>query len=353
MLSNQITASGHAGFRQAFDELVAAGQLESFSFRAPRASSAAGDVVRRELLDAAAAARPDVLLVVSPNSHDHDPAFVERLLGACGSPTVIHCEADPWGGRAKPINAVMRAWLAAADVVFSVAREPQMDLLAAAGARDVRYIPHTYCQVAFAPTPGADSKSEVDVVMIGSRYARWGRVSRLPGAVDRARLVRKLQASRELELAIYGSGWRGRGVRGPLDYEAQTAAIEAGSISVNWDHFPRYAAYASDRLPISLAAGRPHVTTAHPAHDWLPGPESGLFCEPSVDAVVGRARDLGRRPAEELRELGDRARRWVTGRLSHREAARFMLGTVEPRLLIDLPAVPWQSLVAEWPVRPG
>lgn len=352
MLSNQVSATGLAGFRAAFDELAAAGELTSFDYSAPRASSAPADAIRRELLEVAETTRPDVLLVVSPNSHDHDPAFVERFLAACGSPVVIHCEADCWDGRAKRINAVMRAWLAAADVVFSVAGEPQTGLLADAGARDVRYIPHTYCQVYFSPSPEAAFQPEVDVVMIGGGYARWGRVSRLPGAVDRARLVRSLQAS-ELELAVYGSGWRGRGVRGPLDYEDQGAAIRAGAISINWDHFPHYVAYASDRLPISMAAGRPHATTAHPGHEWLPGAETGLFCEPSVDAVFERARELARRPPDELGELGARASRWVSGRLSHREAARFLLGAVEPRLLGGLPDVPWRSLADEWPAGIG
>ena len=53
MLSNQVADSGHAGFRQAFDDLVAAGELDSFAYLAPRASSAPGDVVHRELLEAA------------------------------------------------------------------------------------------------------------------------------------------------------------------------------------------------------------------------------------------------------------------------------------------------------------
>ena len=188
--------------------------------------------------------------------------------------------------------------------------------------------------------------------MIGSRLARWGRVSRIPGAVQRAKLIRLLQRRADLRLALYGKGWSGRGVRGPVTYDRQTVVIRDGLMSVNWDHFPRHESYASDRLPISLLAGRVHVTTAHPRMNWLPGEQIGVFQEPAPGAVVERVEDLKATGAEHLMELGLAGHRWVRDRLSHRQAARFMLGAVDPAVLGSLPEDPWRSLAEEWPSEP-
>ena len=115
-------------------------------------------------------------------------------------------------------------------------------------------------------------------------------------------------------------------------------------MTANWDHFPHYAAFSSDRLAIQLLAGRVHVTTLHPASEWLPGSEAGLFLEPTVGAAVDRIRTLLRRPREEVLELGLAGHRWVRHRLSDRELTRYMIGAVDERLLRGLPPDPWSRL---------
>jgi len=120
-------------------------------------------------------------------------------------------------------------------------------------------------------------------------------------------------------------------------------------MSVNWDHFPRHESYTSDRLPISLIAGRVHVTTRHDGYDWLPGKEAGLFAEANIADVVKRVTQLARLPETELLELGAAGHRWVKHRLSSREVARFMLAAVDDRLLSRLPAEPWHRFAREWP----
>jgi hypothetical protein len=125
-------------------------------------------------------------------------------------------------------------------------------------------------------------------------------------------------------------------------YDSQIDALSQGLISVNWDHFPRHESYVSDRLPTSLLAGRVHVTTDHLGLDWLPGPEIGLFREPTVAAVVERVEQLAATPPEDLLALGAAGRSWVKHRLSDREAARYMLGAVDTNMLDGLPTDPWR-----------
>ena len=355
MISNQVAATGYAGFQMAFSDMVDSGELASFAYITPSVTIAIGghQASLTELRELGATHRPDVILVVTPHRFLHEPGWVKSFLRACGSPHVVYYEADPWGGVSKPVKPPMSAWLAVADVVFSVAREPHLSIFKARGAGDIRFIPHTYCHVAFSEgeePPSTDNRAlSYDAVLIGSRLARWGRVSRLPGAVDRARLVRRLQRQHDFRLAIYGRGWTGRGAKGVLPFDEQVGALRQGLLSVNWDHFPTYEDYASDRLAISMVSGRVHVTTAHPGFDWLPKEDAGLFVEPSVTAIVARVEELLSLNVHDVLRLGHAAHRWALGRLSHREAARFMLGAVDERLLGMLPADPWRKFVNEWP----
>jgi hypothetical protein len=127
------------------------------------------------------------------------------------------------------------------------------------------------------------------------------------------------------DFRVHGRGWRGTSAVGPVAYAAQADALRAGGLSVNWDHYPRHVAYASDRLPISLVAGRPHVTTRHPEMGWLPGEEAGLLLADSPHDVVELAEHLRGLPDDARVDLGRAAHAWVKDRLSHRQAARFML----------------------------
>ena len=247
----------------------------------------------------------------------------------------------------------MRAWLAVSDVVFSCAGQPQSTLLRRGGATDVRLVPHTYCHIAFSEAertnPLESGDLTYDAVLIGSGLAHLGRVSRVPGAVARASLVRKFEHLRGFRFAAYGCGWSGPAAKGVLPFAEQARAIREGLMSVNWDHFPRFEGYASNRLAISMISGRVHLTTAHRGLDWVPGEEYGVFLAPSVSALVERARELMASPIEGALALGAAAHDWARGRLSHREAARFMLGAADARFLGGLPEEPWLRLASEWP----
>src|ERR1700733_295893 len=123
----------------------------------------------------------------------------------------------------------MRAWHTVADGVFTVARQPQVGLLRQLGASDVRFIPQTYCHMQFADfeTPKASDAATIlyDAVVIGGGIAHFGMISRVPGASSRASLVRRLQRRKDLRLAVYGAGWRGRGSTGSLPYNMQVRAL--------------------------------------------------------------------------------------------------------------------------------
>jgi hypothetical protein len=349
-LSNEESGE-HAGQRDGFARLEADGSIESFAWASPKmiAKSKGDEAALREVLDMIGTKRPNVILALTPSGFPFTESWFQAVAALPSPPILLLWEGDPWGRWSKPPTPEVRLWWTAADIVFSVAIGKQRSLIERHGGRDVRFAPHTYDHVRHSEEEENEPPAGGDVSEVAVIANWWGRrylPSRLPGARQRFQLVRALQKDERIPLAVYGANWTGRGVRGMVAYDDQAAAARDALITANWDHFPDYGAYASNRLPISLLAGRVHVTTLHPGFEWLPGPEKGLFLEPTVRAAVRRVRELLDRPREEVLELGLAGHRWVRHRLSDRELTRYMLGAVDERLLRDLPDDPWARIPA-------
>ena len=349
MLTNELEDGDHPGHRDGFARLAEDGGIEAFTWAAPKilAKSKGHDGALREILAIIRAKRSNVVVQISTQGFPYEADWFRAVAEMPDQPILLYWEGDAWSRFRKPVPSETRLWWKAADIVFTVAFGQQQRLIESLGGRDVRFAPFTYDHVHYRreeanepPTRGDNS----EVVVIGNWWGNRRFVSRLPGARQRYGLVRGLQRDESIPLAVYGRNWTGRGVKGSIPHREQARVARRALMTANWDHFPHYAAFYSDRLAIQLLAGRAHVTTLHPQSDWLPGQETGLFLEPSVGAAIHRVRDLLERPQEEVLELGRAAHQWVRHRLSHRELARYMVGTVDERLLPLLPDDPWSRL---------
>jgi hypothetical protein len=348
VLTNEHADGDHPGHRDAFARLEHDGSIEHFAWAAPNmlARSKGYEWALRELLEIIATKRANVVVQFPIQGFPFTDEWFRAVAATPTRPLLLYIEQDAWGRLGKPVRPETRRWWAAADVVFTVAVGEQRRLIERYGGRDVRHIPNTYDHVVFAAEEehAPETQGEFhEVAVIGNC---WGRryLSRLPGARQRIQLVRALQRDRTIPLAIYGRNWAGRGVRGAIDRNDQAAVARRALLTANWDHFPTYAAYSSNRLTVQLLAGRAQVTTLHPSMEWLPGPQHGLFLEASVENALLRVRALLEQPREEVLELGLEAHRWARHRLSDRELARYVLGAVDPRLTRTLPDEPWGRL---------
>jgi len=349
LLTNEDATLHAAGQRDGFARLQREGGIEAFTWVAPKviADSKGEHGALREILDIVHAQRPNVIVQITPQGFAFTEDWFRAVAASVPRPILLFWEGDAWSRWTKPAPQETRLWWKHADVVFSVAIGVQRRLIESLGGSDVRFIPSTYDHIRYRQeetSEPATSGDYRDVAVIGNWWGNRYFISRLPGARQRFRLVRSLQKDPAIPLAVYGQNWTGRGTRGPIPMDHQAAVARRALMTVNWDHFPDLAASTSDRLPIQLLAGRVHITTLHPNSDWLPGPATGLFLEPTVDDVVKRVRELLGRPREEVLELGLAGHRWVRHRLSDRELARYMLGAVDERLLRELPADPWSRL---------
>jgi hypothetical protein len=291
--------------------------------------------------------RFDVVMIWSPKHFPKTRDQFDLLAQKIQGKPVFYWEGDPWTRSGiKSITEQMNWWAGISQVIFSTVKVPHTTMFRSVTAAKIVYIPNTYCHIQFkdqeiaAPPFLGSSKA---VVMIGSQTAKIPFLYGTPSSGVRflAGTSLKLRFGRDFHL--FGKNWPKGFSSGAVKYSLQAKLIREFSLSANWDNFVNYESYASDRLPISLIAGRVHVTSSHPGENYYGGEDIGLI-------QVGGLRELHKR-IEDLREIdplrlslmGLEAHNWARHRLSHREAARFMFSHVSKE--IPKPRIqPWIDL---------
>jgi hypothetical protein len=349
LITNENPPGNAEGRIDSFRRLGDTGEISAFDSVSHRtAEGSTDDQTFRDVLDRAESPLYDVVVIGSPEKFPRTPAEFDQLNQAMGDRVLLYWEGDPWG-RGKPITQSMRWWFGRADIVFSIGGESQARFYMGAGAKRVCHIPHTYCHQEFrdaeAHPPSPISTREV--VVIGSNLARVPYLTGLPGSVARRDLVRRLRGDQSLSLRLCGPGWPKGWSAGRIPFGRQTQELRDGRVSANWDHYPRMPDYGSDRLAISLIAGRPHVTTRHPGGEWLPGEDRGLFQESSPQLVHERVRSLLDLDPRLTHQMGLAGHAWAYHRMSHREGARYILSRVLDEVTPP-PADPWAYLPGPW-----
>lgn len=201
---------------------------------------------------------------------------------------LVYHEGDAYDRFIKRIPSEMKSAAAQADVSFSTGASRQLEYLRSAGSQDARWTPQVFSAQDFGTTPIPSSRDH-DVVMIANESSSRIPFRSIPGSKARVQLVRELSRRFGSRFAVYGRGWSGPSAKGPLDFLDQEAAVQSAWISANWDHYPSERRWFSDRLPISLAAGTIHVTSAHPGYTEFFGKGLGfLHYEKSVSDVLRR-----------------------------------------------------------------
>ena len=337
--------SGCLGQVDGYERLVASGDLEfvhSVAARDPSLYAYPLDAANN-VAEAILQSRATHIMVWSPSRFPDESSQFDRINSALKGRPLIYWEGDPWG-KGKPITPQMRWWLKRSDIVFSVAGPPQSELLAEAGARHVLPILHTYCHVQFGKFERwSPNTPKFMASFVGNNLARVPGISGVPGSAGRWELATRLRRTMGGNFQLYGRNWPSRWSQGALPYELQPLIISESRVMTNWDHWPTHADYSSDRLAIGLLSGRPQVTTKHPGMAWAPPEDCGFFQESSPGAVAKRTQALLEDDPAKLDRMGAQGRRWVVGRLSHVQAARYVMSKAIAQ--IEPPNMePWISL---------
>jgi hypothetical protein len=327
-LPNEVVEGDQVGPRDAFEGMLRDGVLsryEAFSYLV-EAQRHGAEQALVQLLDRVRAHPPQVLLWQHVSNFPVDTQWLRRLREAAPNMHLLYHEADAYGRWVKRLPRGTRQMMAAADTVALVGRGELAKLARSAGARRVLYSPHSADTRRFGQPWEPTRQRDFDVIMIGNCIRSrlpWGR---MPGAASRVAMVRALGRRFGQRFAVYGAGWDGFiGNQGRLDFAHQEIAQRRAWLTVSWDHFDGYDSYFSDRVPISMMSGVPHVTNHQPGYEQVFGDDPPLQWARGVDEMVAQVEQMLTRGPQSLIDLGQRAQHYARERFTARPVYQRLL----------------------------
>lgn len=312
---NENAEGDQIGPRMAFEKLYAEGIFSAYSAYSylVRDKAAACHIdALDEFLEAVQAFAPDVIFIQHTTNHyPIDHAYLQRLKGMPSKPRLVLFEADAYGFYIKRMDETLRTVIADADMCFLVGTGSLADMAHKAGASKVRFAPHSYDSERFG-TPWQPTLSRRhDAVMIANltclKRVPW---LHMPGGRGRKLTARALYRHFGNRFAVYGGGqgWQGEPYcKGKIAFDKQGDTIRDAWMSVNWGQFDEIAMYSSDRMPISLACGVPHITNYQPGYEHVFDRIPGLFTVKSPKEALDVALYILSLTVERRNELGYQA----------------------------------------------
>lgn len=279
-------------------------------------------VAAREVAGLVSQMQPDAVIFFNSGSCHFDQQELNAIRRACSAAVWLYYEGDPFARFTLPYprRALLTSTQCQAAFLFCdgyLAR-----LLRRSHVSCVTYAPSWVNHERFPCVWSAEGHHDFDVAFVGNNVR--SRIRRIPGARQRAELVKLLQTRYGSRAAIYGQGWEGPGVRGSCALDEVPTVYRAARVAVGIDH--SVGAYQfSNRLPIALACGIPLV------HSWfegvsqiLPGIALDQFFtdgRSAIDAIDALLEvDLG-----ELVDISTRERALAVGSFSCDVVVRYIL----------------------------
>ena len=320
---NETTEGDQVGPRKAFETLHGEGVFSAYtaySYLVERNRAPSHEEALLRLRAAAEAFAPDVVYFQHLNdSYPVTREYVASLKAIGSKPRFVWHDPDPYGRFIKPVDATMKAALAESDMAVLVGLGYLAEHVRRAGAKRVLFAPHSYDDVRFAQPWQPTLERTHDAVMIANLPC-LKRVPflYLPGGRNRKVLSRAFHAAYGDRYAVFGSGqgWKGEPYcKGRIDFDQQESTIRSAWLSVNWGQFDAIPFYSSDRLPISLAAGVPHITNRQRGYEHLFPAPRGLYFVDSPAEALDVADHLLSLPRERLVEIGQHGAAYARERL--------------------------------------
>lgn len=337
---NENVEGDQIGPRMAFEKLHQEGVFSAYAAYSylvrGKAASCHQDALN-EFIASARAFAPDVIFIQHPsNGYPMDRAWLQQLKAIPCKPKLVLFEADAYGRIIKKMDATLRAVIAESDICFLVGTGSMAEMARDAGAQKVRFAPHSYDSQRYG-TPWTPTLSRrFDAVMIANlpclKRIPW---LFMPGGRSRKLTARALHGQLGDRFAVYGAGqgWEGEPYcKGRLAFDKQGEVIRDAWMSVNWGQFDEIPMYSSDRLPISLACGVPHITNYQPGYEHVFDRVPGLFVVKSPQEVLDVALYILSLPAERRNELGFHAAEYARLHLEATVVYRDIVAVVQEQL---------------------
>jgi hypothetical protein len=297
MAFEKLHLEGHFAAYQAYSYLVRQQVLQNHA------------AALNEMLTAIRDFAADVVFIQHPNNgYSLDVHYLQQIKQLPSRPKLVLYEEDPYGHWVKRIDETLKAVLAASDMCFLGGTGYLLELARKAGAKHIRYAPHSYDKQRFGTPWQPTHTRKFDAVMIANlpclKRIPWLYV---PGGRSRKRMADALYKQFGQRFAVYGGdlGWENVPYcHGKIAFNQQGDVIRDAWMSVNWGQYDEIALYSSDRLPISLACGVPHITNYQSGYEHIFSQIPGLFVIKTPKEAVDVATYLLSLPKEQRNELG-------------------------------------------------
>lgn len=348
---NEHTEGDQVGPRMAFEKLHAEGVFSAYmaySYLVERQKASSHSDALDAFVEAARAFEPDVIFAQHINfTYPVDRAFMRRLKNLPSGPRLVVHEGDPYNRRRKTIDATLAATFAEADIVVLVGLGTLADLALEAGARKIRFTTHSYDSRRFGDEWKPTNCRKWDAVMIANcSYFKRIPGLYLPGGRQRKQSAEALYRVLGDRFAVFGKGqaWAGKPyARGMLPFNQQGKAVRDAWMSVNWHHFDEISLYSSDRLPISLACGVPHITNWQEGYRHIFDNIPGCFIVHTPREMRDVALYLLSQPIERRIELGLKAAEYARREFDATVTYRDLVFALREDLFIESPSSPYDS----------
>ncbi|NQV61919.1 MAG: hypothetical protein HQ502_19790 [Alphaproteobacteria bacterium] len=325
-LPNEPGGFIQSGPRMAFKKLLANGVIGdylAYSFEKRNEELANHQAALEELRQTVQKFQPDVIFIQHMNkSYSIDRKYVQDLKSIASKPKIVIQEADAYGRNIKRIDSTQRALFKESDMVFLVGLGYLAEEVRKSGAQRVRYIQHAYDDEKFGTSWRQTTYRKYDAIMTGNLH----NIKRLPsiympGGKKRKETAGLLEAMLRERFAIFGGGkgWKNlKSHKGPIPFYDQEKYIRSAWVTVGWDHFNDLPMYSSDRVPISIACGVPHVTNHQPGFEHLYYSKTpGLYAVKSPQDVVDVTINILSLTVEERINLGESAAKFARENLTY------------------------------------
>ncbi|MDD4914425.1 MAG: hypothetical protein PHW13_05230 [Methylococcales bacterium] len=309
---NEGTEGDQIGTRMAFEKLHAEGVFSAYtaySYLVRDQALQNHQQALDEFLQAVMNFAPDVIFIQHPGpDYPLDRAFLQKLKTTPSQPRLVLYEEDPYDPYIKRLNSSIKAVIAESDMCVLGGVGYLARLVREAGGKKIRFAKHSYDTRRFGADWRPTLSRSLDAVMIANltclKRIPW---LFMPGGRKRQQTAHAFYRQLGERFAVYGGGqgWQDAPFcKGPVAYHRQGEVIRDAWMSVNWGQFDEIAMYTSDRFPISLACGVPHITNYQPGYEHVFDRIPGLFIVKSPNEAVDVGLYILSLPVERRNELG-------------------------------------------------
>jgi spore maturation protein CgeB len=283
-LINEPYLNYQLGYRNAISKLIESGDLSAcyyYSFNAKfQEFDRKWELVIKDLVVQIVDYKPDAILFAHTHDKKIDDSFFKQIEAILGyKPIYALDERDVYGKFAKRIPKELLFLASKCDVVFVVASGGWMyDQFKSSIKKKLVYLPHVCDDFYFEKATPLPTNKKYDVIMIGNLAKSRVPFKSMPGVFERIKVAKHLHKKHGSRFAVFGNGWdKYPFSAGPISFFKQDEVLMESNLSIGVDHFFSYRQYFSDRLPIALFSGIPHLSFLTPDIDLLFKEQEHIF----------------------------------------------------------------------------